>query len=1342
MSAADLHDPVRRSLEGTDNSTPIIQLRASADSRNLIPKLTSPQKQHSTAHDIERLQSTINQLQNQMKQLQPGDGDSSSTDLRWKLNRLEKEKVELSSKFNEERATFESHITRLRAQLEKGEALRQTLEYELAVAKKEASVVKCTSEDRIDSIHKVHAQLKVQNSELQQKVKELEKTLQICKQAREDDHQRFQTDQEDRDKIIQTCNAENEFLTTERNRIDAILQGQEQTFVELQKRLKELEAERNNLTEALRRQTNELEYRNDREERLKRELEVSQQRVKTLEENIEAERAAHLESKFNSEIIQLRIRDLENMLQVEKSSHADAALNLDLIKQQFRDIELSYEREKSKATETTNQLQKLQKEFTETKQQLTAGIEEKNNMIADLSKMLQDHEGSFENLQDELTKARKRQAFLEETYGGSMRELELLLGSFAVSGLRTSGSRKDKEKPLSPSVVLENLRQTLTDYQSRLEDTSNELNKMKDFYEKINEQCEAYKELIRSQNENREKVHEDLTATNKMLNHWRSECSEKDALIDTISTELQNVKRSFEREKNSVAEAKNEIQKLARAHQKDAEEKLTFLHSLYQQLVAGCVVMKQPNGMLAKFSWPELCTILQENIDILTSDLNRANEKESYLERTCRNKDETIHHLQQSQEATFNKLTEQMKEQEAGWKTQKTDLEEHYSGLLGEVHSRAQSYHLEAEEIKEKLSSLTKVKDKLTLELSVMNKRLSQTQKEHVALLAACALMAGALCPLYCRSRELSVQKNILQGQVHTCEYFKNEIRTVVQVLSLESNPSKLKKKKPQKGLIQVFRKSVVAILAANRLQALGLGYKPLFTWTEGFNNKPRLAICTGKGKSYVSHSRQESEQKHFIKAVEWFSSSELLAAVVDSMAELQNVITKSNTNHHLSTCSMENAAKISFSKLMDRLSVEMENIPLWCNRHFEYGNKKSLVQILGDGLCKANAKAGKEGLQVTLPIKQCVEILKKQILEFTQRLHAAEVERRSLRLELTQLKNCMNELKRESGKTHTLEKQLNDLQQSMKTQKMVPFERFGSICEELNNALLREQQAQLLLNEQAHQMQELGLQLELHSNEEAEKDQTLSEAVKSLSEANMELRRKDQSLRQLNKNLAQLEQDKHQLEESIHDAENALCKAAKDRENVIRYMRGVDDTLKQVRDQITLSWSVTAKNDFTLQLPKLQLETFEAKGPKDGLEVASFQNLTQTFMDIYQLASSRVTALETEITSHQKHIAALKSELQTACLRENNGLVPSIGTHLDQPYTCPSKMILSQEKRNGQEFAPLQPEMENSYSFLRDTPRKNRPLSYSSSSLRVSHSTGSLKTEHDGFHSTFRLQL
>lgn len=61
----------------------------------------------------------------------------------------------------------------------------------------------------------------------------------------------------------------------------------------------------------------------------------------------------------------------------------------------------------------------------------------------------------------------------------------------------------------------------------------------------------------------------------------------------------------------------------------------------------------------------------------------------------------------------------------------------------------------------------------------------------------------------------------------------------------------------------------------------------------------------------------------------------------------------------------------------------------------------------------------------------------------------------------------------------------------------MITHERFESACEELNNALLREQQAQMLLNEQAQQLQELQYKLELHSSEEADKNQILSEAVK-----------------------------------------------------------------------------------------------------------------------------------------------------------------------------------------------------------------------------------------------------
>lgn len=57
---------------------------------------------------------------------------------------------------------------------------------------------------------------------------------------------------------------------------------------------------------------------------------------------------------------------------------------------------------------------------------------------------------------------------------------------------------------------------------------------------------------------------------------------------------------------------------------------------------------------------------------------------------------------------------------------------------------------------------------------------------------------------------------------------------------------------------------------------------------------------------------------------------------------------------------------------------------------------------------------------------------LQKQIFGFTQRLHAAEVERRSLRLEVTELKRNLNEVKKELDKTQGLQMQLNEFKQSV----------------------------------------------------------------------------------------------------------------------------------------------------------------------------------------------------------------------------------------------------------------------------------------------------------------------
>nr|XP_015200650.1 PREDICTED: coiled-coil domain-containing protein 171 [Lepisosteus oculatus] len=1272
----------------------------------------------SSADEIARLKETIAQLQSERQTLQntKEGGFDSISDLRWRLNKSEKEKLELVTKYNEEVARYEGQVAKLRAVLERGEAQRQNLEYEIALARKDAGMEKSSAEETVANIHRKNEQLKVENAELQQRVLDLEKALHITQQAREEDQGAFHCELEERDRLLQSANIETELLTAEKKRLEDLLQEQDDTLRELHKRLSQLQREHEKNAETLRRQGSDLEYSAEREERLKKELEAAQQKVKSLEENVESERAAHLESKFNSEIIQLRIRDLEAALQVEKSSQSEALSSLELMKQQFREVEKAYEREKAKAKELLDKLLQFEKEYLSTKSQLNEDLEVKKKVITDLSEKVQQHEKLLADSQDEVEKAMNRQAFLEEAYESCMRELEQLLHHCSVSGLRTAVEPRDQGKQ-SPSALLESLKRTLVYYQDTLNQTAEELEDTKKANKRMAHDCTSYEEVINTQKKNIEEAYTNLASANEEISRLRSECANRETLVVKSQTELQDVQHHWETEKMRAMEAEKEIQKLTQVYQQDSQEKLTFLHDLYQRLVAGCVLIKQPQGLLGRFSWPELCSILQEHTDALTSDLSRANEKISHLECVCQNKSEVVKELQQTQENTFSKLADQVRERETAWKKQKKDLEQHYTTLIGEVHARAQKWQRVAEENEEKVAGMEKIRDQMALDLAHFQKLMHQMQRESDTLLAACALLAGALYPLFWQLCALSSQKNLLLEQVDASEAFKSEIQTLVLALTAE-NETQLPtegKRKQAKRLVCVFRKTVIAVIAANRFQKFGQDSRHLFTWVQGFNSFPALAVCAGGAKSAARSSGQEKEERRRSQALRWLTSRDLLTIVLSCVGDLQDMVSKTDASLPSSGPLVLAAAQNSFGKLMEKLGVEMEGSAGVSGRLTWYGDKGALTRRLGHGLHRLNAQMLKAGLPEAVTNKQMVAVLQHHILEFTQRLHAAEVERRSLRMELAQFKRTVKDMKREADKTLGWK----DLKQTAG----VPLERFESVCQELNSALQREQQAQALLHEQAQQLQDLGLRLELHSGEEAEKDQTLAEAVKSLSEAKMELRRKDQSLRQLGKHLSQLEQDKRQLEESVRDAESALRMAAKGKDSLAGYMKSVAGSLKQVKERISLSWAAATRDDFTLQVPRVQQDITGSERLMGGPEVAACQSFISSFMDLYQMACSKMAMLESEISSHKNHIAALKAELQHACLRENQDFLPMSGTTVGSSLS--PHLAVPPEKLQEPEFLALQPEADTSHSLLRENSGNSRACYHNSSSGPLRSSKG-----------------
>ncbi|NXR72490.1 CC171 protein, partial [Pycnonotus jocosus] len=108
--------------------------------------------------------------------------------LRWKLLQAEKENLNLTTQHNQEVSNYEKQIIKLQSEFEREEAVRQGLEYELAVARKDAHLKMCTAEEELSNTKNKLVELQVVfNENLQQKVTETEKTFHDAQQKWEEE---------------------------------------------------------------------------------------------------------------------------------------------------------------------------------------------------------------------------------------------------------------------------------------------------------------------------------------------------------------------------------------------------------------------------------------------------------------------------------------------------------------------------------------------------------------------------------------------------------------------------------------------------------------------------------------------------------------------------------------------------------------------------------------------------------------------------------------------------------------------------------------------------------------------------------------------------------------------------------------------------------------------------------------------------------------------------------------------------------------------------------------------------------------------------------------------------
>ncbi|XP_057175337.1 coiled-coil domain-containing protein 171-like isoform X1 [Triplophysa rosa] len=1100
--------------------------------------------------EINRLRDQIDRLQRdrRVSERETGDGFTLTAELRWKLNQLEKEKLQFTSKCNEEVSQYEAQVARLRAQVERGEAQRQTLEYDVAVARRDVAVERRKSEEKMRDLRGHNLKLEGVVSELHQRACDVQRSLEITQKAREDDHQDLQTQLHERDRLLLNANAENHRLHADQSRLETLIQEQTDTLHQMEEEMERMESERESDREKLKNTSADVQRSTDREDKLRADLQSALEKVKVLEQNFESERVAHLESRLNSDIMQVKVKDLEDALGLEKSSHADLVSRLEMLKQKLSEVERAYTREKDQSQHVTHKLTQMEKDHINMKTDLIGQLDQEKARAADLigqleklSVRLQEQERECTERLQQINQVQRSLVCVQQSYDGVLCDIVELLQEYQQQGAAHT-HHTEGDKP-NASALLDILRRTLHNYKTQLQESVVVM-------QKLTHEMLVKDEKITELQKNIQECEAQCVCVNKEVKRLRVCVADAAADVDRAQKDLRRLTHQLQDEKTQHTHTQTQMNTLQQQHQRDSQEKLSFLHVLYQRLVAGCVLVTPAHSMLGSFSWGELSAMVQEHVDTLTSDLTAAIQKVSRLESVC-----------EGQSAALERVSDQLKQREEMWRRQRQDLNTHHTHTISQLQHTIQDLRRQLEVAEGRV---------LCLERSQSEQEQEVRRLQESCLLAACGVLAGCMRALRRHVCVLMWQKAMLQERVCEAEILRTDVNTLLHALTdagVKGQPEAIGR------AARRFRRCVIAVLAAGRLRALGRSSSVLFRVAVGYGRQPDVCV------SDVMVREEEEDEDH--RVVKTLNSSELLVLIHTCMEGIHQELR--------GTDSVMSAVESRCKKLFERLLSDVD-AQCWDN------GKASLARRLGLGLHKLTSD--QHAVHGYTNSKVLVASLQKHILQFTQRLHSAEVERRNLRLQLSRIYR---------KDTHTA---------------CVPVQRFESVCSELRSALEREQCAQRLLHDQATQLQRLDVSMQRHTGEQLINNQTLAHAVQSLSDTKRELKRKDQCLRSLEKHFNQSQQEKNQLQQTVKSAEEALSTAAKNKESLMSYIRSVEDYLKEMRDDI-----IQCRGHVTLLLP-------DPPSIIRNPQTDACQSLVRCFLELFQLMVLKISSQGQDLSS------------------------------------------------------------------------------------------------------------
>ncbi|XP_067928660.1 coiled-coil domain-containing protein 171-like isoform X2 [Watersipora subatra] len=1113
----------------------------------------------------------------------------ASLSFRKKLTMSNKEKFEQAAKFNEETCRLITENAALQARLERQGELTEQLEFELDRARKQMQNEQKSSTSKSQENAETVEQLEEMLCEAKTRIQTLEVERDSIERGRQAEMTRLQETVADRDRILRETVQEQESVLSERNSLSEVVRQQQETIQQHRSEFSDLKVEFEKMRKHLSDTNHELKSLSATEREHRIEIETLQQMNRELSESIEAEKTSHLESKFNGELVQLKINDVHNSLEHQKCVNEGLQENVDTLTGQLRDLEQAYNEEIVQHRESKAKLDKCEKEYVLSQRQLQSELTDKRTLVTNLKQQLDVHQSNVDDLKSELGRARRRQQYFEETYGGSMRELELLVANFDLmptsAGSLPREVSSDESKPMSPSAILDTIKHTLRIYKQNLEQTTSELRKVSALYEEVSKEKSNNTDRLWAKERALEDAQRSLSQATKELEVLRRSSEEQDQRRCSLKDDLQSVKKEYDSLQAKYAGLSDELTNTKMTHMEKDEQKMRFIHGLYQRLVVPLSAshMSSKSGKVQsfeKFKWDDLSEMVLEQTVTLLAQVHQLREALAQLDKEVQCKDSQLEGVRGEKEAEVSRLTSTIEKNKELWENEREALKQTELTARADHERQQLSSQKAYDEVWEQMRQTSESVERFERESINLKTRICLLQKHNSSLLCALALMSGAYYPLLGRNKQLSQQRNILEDQLHRYADFKKQVCTLLLTLNSESlgGNARVALQSSRRSALK-FRQAALAIIAVRRLRLLQQTAKRVFTFTDSGSSQAVVWLgslkSANKKSGYTSDSSAEHSDELLSEGdiIDWLSNKEVISTVMSCTEEVMDALKRYSDKEKVCRSGLLiSASRTSFKKLVERFgSIYIPSASM--SAASPHKERLTLAKRLSKGLQEVMVSCEFQHKSQLLPSQQVLTNLQERVLGFIKLLHDSELERKRLRSKVKSLVSSEQQLHRVEQTAENMELELAVLRNQ--AERMVNAEQFDGVVEELNQTLAREKRAQQLLDEQNAKLKDVSRKLE--------------------------------------------EEEVQRVEHEAHIKGLIKCRP---------------DIIHKDVSKILSSKSL---------LPDC----------KPSVEMLAVQSLIVSFADSMRALHNHITGINDEIVSHKEHIARLKEELSAACKRQ-----------------------------------------------------------------------------------------